>query len=106
MFARLVVTQLRPCLATEFPIMFEREIMPLMKKQQGFVDELLLVSAQTKESVSISLWETKSLAETYDRELCPRVEKMMERFIEGVPSVQEFEEKFATFHEVGNLAEV
>jgi hypothetical protein len=106
MFARLVVMQLRPSLATEFPIMFEREIVPLLKKQQGFVDELLLIAPRTKESVSISLWETKSLAESYDRELCPRVEKIMERFIEGVPSVQNFEEKFATFHEMGTLAAV
>lgn len=86
--------------------MFEKEIVPLLKKQMGFVDELLLVSPKTMESVAISLWETKSYAEIYNRELYPRIEKMVEKFIEGVPFIQNFEEKYATFHEISILATV
>jgi hypothetical protein len=99
MFARHVTLQLRPSLATEFPVMFEMEIVPLLKKQKGFVDEMLLVAPTTMESVAISLWETKECAEIYNRELYPTVEKMVEKFIEGVPFIQNFEEKYTTFHE-------
>ncbi|MGB7730346.1 MAG: hypothetical protein WBL50_20120 [Candidatus Acidiferrum sp.] len=106
MFARLVTMQLRPSLANEFPVTFEKEIVPLLKKQEGFMDELLLISPQSREMVAISLWEKKSYAEIYNRELYPRVEKIVERFIEGVPIVQNFDEKFATFHEVAIPATV
>ena len=106
MFARLVTLQLKPSLANEFPVAFEKEIVPLLKKQRGFVDELLLVAPQTKEMVAISLWETKEYAEIYNRELYPGVEKMVEKFIEGVPIVQNFEEKYATFHEISILATI
>jgi hypothetical protein len=99
MFVRLVTMQLKPSLAEKFPVMFEEEIMPLLKKQKGFVDELLLVAPETKEMVAISLWETKGYAEIYHRELYPTVEKMVEKFIEGVPFIQNFEEKYATFLE-------
>ena len=58
MFARHVTMQLKPSLAKEFPVTFEKEIVPLLKKQKGFVDELLLVAPETKEMVAISMWET------------------------------------------------
>jgi hypothetical protein len=106
MFARLVTMQLRPSLANEFPATFEQEIMPVLKKQQGFVDELLLVAPQIREMVAISLWEMKSHAEIYNRELYPMVEKMVEKFIEGVPIIQNFDEKYATFHEMAIPATV
>jgi len=98
--------QLKPSLANEFPVTFEKEIVPLLKKQRGFMDELLLLAPQTKETVAISLWETKEHAEICNRELYPRVEKLVEKFIEGVPIVQNFEEKYATFHEIPILATV
>jgi hypothetical protein len=100
MYARLVTMQLRPSFANEFPLVFEKEIVPLLKKQGGFVDELLLVAPKTREMVAISLWETKSNADTYNRELYPKVEKMVEKFIEGVPDIQDFDEKYATFHKI------
>ncbi len=106
MFARLVTMQLRPSLANEFPVTFEKEIVPLLRKQEGFVDELLLISPQSREMVAVSLWETKSFAEIYNRELYPRLEKMVEKFVEGVPIVQNFDEKYATFHEVAIPAKV
>ena len=106
MFARHVTMQLKPSFAKEFPVMFEEEIVPLLKKQKGFVDELLLVAPETMESVAISLWETKEYAQIYNRELYPLVEKMVEKFIEGVPIIQNFEEKYATFHEIAIQATV
>jgi hypothetical protein len=106
MFARHVTMQLKPSLAKEFTVTFKKEIVPLLKKQMGFVDELLLVSPGTMESVAISLWETKGYAEIYNREMYPRIQKMVEKFVEGVPFIQNFEEEYATFHEISILATV
>ena len=88
MFARHITLQLKPTLAKEFPVTFEKEILPLLKKQKGFVDELFLVSPEKKEVVAISLWEKKEYAEDYHRELYPQVEKIVEKFIEGFPVVK------------------
>src|SRR5271165_6137093 len=100
MFARHITLQLKPNLAKEFPVTFEKEIVPLLKKQKGFVDELLLMTPEKKELVAISLWETKEYAEIYNRELYPRVEKMVEKYIEGAPVIKIFEEQYATFHKI------
>jgi len=72
----------------------------LLKKQKGFVDELLLVTPEKKEVVAISLWEKKESAEIYNRELYPEVEKMLEKFIEGFPIIKNFVAEYSTFHKI------
>jgi hypothetical protein len=104
MFAREVVLQLKPDVVNGLPVTFEKEILPLLSKQKGFLDELLLVTPEKKEVVAISLWETKEYAELYNRELYPQIEKIMARFIEGIPVVKKFEAKYSTFHKVAFAA--
>ncbi len=100
MFAREVVLQLKPNVAKELPVTFEKEILPLLRRQKGFVDELLLVTPEKREVEAISLWESKEYAELYNRELYPEIEKIMARYIEGIPVVKKFEAEFSTFHKV------
>ncbi len=100
MFAREIVLQLKPNVVKELPVMFEKEILPLLRRQKGFVDELLLVTPEKRELEAISLWETKEYAETYNKELYPQIEKIMAPFIEGIPVVKKFEAEYSTFHKV------
>lgn len=104
MFAREVVLQLKPHMVKELPVTFEKEILPLLRKQKGFVDELLLVTPEKREAEAISLWETKEYAESYSRELYPQIEKIIARFIDGVPVVKRFEAEYSTFHKVAFAA--
>ena len=106
MYARPVTLQLKPNLVNEFPVTFEKEILPLLRKQRGFLDELLLVTPEKREMVAISLWETKEHAETYNRELYPQIEKIVAKFIEGIPVVKKFETEYSTFHKIAFAATV
>jgi len=106
MFARHVTMQLKPTLANEFPVTFEKEILPLLRKQRGFLDELLLMTPEKREVVAISLWETKEHAENYHREVYPQVEKIVNRFAEGTPIVKKFEPQYSTFHKLAFAAKV
>jgi hypothetical protein len=104
MFARQVVLQLKSNVQKEFPVAFEKEILPLLRRQKGFLDELLLVTPEKKEVEAISLWETKEYAETYKRELYPQIEKIVNRFVEGIPTVKNFEAEYSTFHKIAFAA--
>jgi len=106
MFARHVTMQLKSNMANEFPVAFEKEILPLLRKQRGFLDELLLMTPEKREVVAISLWETKKHAENYHREVYPQVEKIVNRFAEGIPSVKQFEPQYCTFHQAAFAAKV
>ena len=106
MFARLVTLQVKPNLVNEFPVTFEKEILPLLKRQRGFLDELLLVTPEKREVVAISLWETKEYGETYNRELYPQIEKIVNRFVEGIPTVKKFEAEYSRMHKIAFAATV
>ena len=106
MFARLVTLQVKSTMVNEFPVTFEKEILPLLRRQKGFLDELLLVTPEKRELVALSLWETKEYAEIYTREVYPQIEKIVARFSEGVPTVKKFEAEYSTFHKVAFAAKV
>ena len=67
MFARHVSFRLKPNLAAEATQTFEKEIVPLLRKQKGFRDEITLLAADGREAVGISIWDQKESAEAYER---------------------------------------
>jgi hypothetical protein len=50
------------------------------------------------------LWETKEHAETYHREMYPQIEKIVDKFAEGIPTVKKFDAEYSTFHNVAFAA--
>src|SRR3990172_6815549 len=88
MFARTVRMQLKPNSATEFTRLLEKEVIPLLRKQQGFKDEITFVPSGGTEAVAISLWEQKENADAYSRGAYPDVLKAMAKVVEGTPQVQ------------------
>ena len=67
MFTRNVTMKLKPNTAPEFKGLVENEILPLLRKQQGFRDEFTFVAPERSEVLAISLWESKEDAEAYNR---------------------------------------
>jgi heme-degrading monooxygenase HmoA len=96
MFSRHITMQIKKNLVSEFPKVIEKEILPLLRRQKGFLDELVLMAPDKTEVVAISLWETKEFAETYQREFYPEVVKILDKYIEGLPAVKTFDVEFAT----------
>src|SRR3989304_2053310 len=100
MFARTVRMQLEPNSVPEFTLTVEKEIIPLLRKQQGFKDEITFVPTDGKEAVAISLWEQKENAETYGRGTYPEVLKTLARVVEGTPQVHTAEVCNSTWHKI------
>jgi hypothetical protein len=100
MFARTVRMQLKPNSAAEFTRTVEKEVIPLMRKQAGFKDEITFIPSGGKEAVAISLWEQKENAETYQRDSYPEMLKTVAKLIEGTPQVQASEVSNSTWHNI------
>ncbi len=100
MFARTVRMQLKPNSGAEFTLMVEKEVIPVLRKQQGFKDEITFLPADGKEAVAISLWEQKENAEAYQRGAYPEVLKAVAKVIEGTPQVQTSEVSNSTWHKI------
>jgi len=100
MFARNVTMRLKPNSVPEFTRTFENEILPLLRKQTGFQDEIALVVQGGNEAVGISLWDEKANAETYERGTYPQVLKALSKVVEGTSRVQTCEVSNSTFHKI------
>src|ERR1041384_1230041 len=74
MYARQVSMNLKPNKGDELIQTLENEILPLLRKQNGFEDEITLASREGKKAVAISLWDRKESADVYSRETYPQVE--------------------------------
>ena len=98
MFARNVSIHLKPNMLSDYTRTFEKEVLPLLRKQKGFKDEVTFADASGVDVTAISLWENKTDAEAYNTNIYPLVLKTMARFIEGTPKVQTSDVVNSTFH--------
>src|SRR6266545_5132483 len=68
MYARNVSMHLKANTAGEFTQTFEKDVLPLLRKQNGFKDEISFVAPDRSEAVAISLWDRKENADKYGRD--------------------------------------
>src|SRR5258708_23180259 len=66
MFARKVSMQLKSTVV-EFTQTMEKEVIPLLRKQKGFRDEITLVAPRGNQVFGISLWYRAEDADAYSR---------------------------------------
>ena len=99
MFARNVSIHLKSNMLSDYTRTFEKEVLPLLRKQNGFKDELTF-STGPSEVTAISLWDNKASAEAYNTKTYPEVLKTLARFIDGMPKVQTGEVVNSTFHKI------
>jgi heme-degrading monooxygenase HmoA len=100
MFARNVSFQLKSNMHSDYTRTFENEVLPLLRKQKGFKDEIALSNPGSQNAIVISLWDSKANAEAYNTNAYPQVLKTLGKFIDGTPRVQTFEAVTSTFHDV------
>jgi hypothetical protein len=100
MFARKVIVRLKPDAAGPFLQKMENEIIPLLRKQKGFLDEVTLLSQSGKEIYAYSFWENSDDAETYDRTTFREVTGMLTELIEGSVRVHTYMVANSTFHKL------
>jgi hypothetical protein len=91
MFARNISIHLKSNMLSDYTRCFEKDILPLLRKQNGFKDEITLASPGGVDVTAISLWENKNDADTYNANTYPQVLKTLARFIEGAPEVHTFD---------------
>jgi len=106
MFARSVSFHLKPGRSAEFTRLLDKDVIPVLRKQQGFQDEIAFVAPGGLDAVGISMWDLKENAEIYGRGAYPGVLRALEQVVEGTPQVQGYEVSNSTFHKITTPATV
>ena len=100
MFVRKVSTLLKADSISKFSLLMEQEVIPLLRKQNGFQDLLTFFAPSEDAVTGISLWDKASNAETYSRETYPAVLKKLAAILEGTPQVDTYDVVNSTFHKI------
>lgn len=98
MFSRIVTMHLKPNHIAEFTKEVEDKVLPVLRKQEGFRDEIFFTSQDGKEAIGISLWDRKENAETYNQKAYPEVLKAMKNVLEGDPQVKTYDVATSTIY--------
>ena len=104
MYARRVSMKLKPNSTLEFTQRLEKEVIPMLRKQSGFRDEITFVTAGGAEAFGVSLWDNKLSADNYNRGGYAEVTKILAKLVNGTPRVETFEVSNSTFHEIAAAA--
>ena len=102
MFARNVTLHLKANSAPEFTRKLENDVLPVLRKQNGFKDEITFVAPNGTEALAISLWEKRENAEAYGRDTYPAVLQSLAKVVEGQPRVDAYEVSNSTFHKIAS----
>jgi hypothetical protein len=104
MYTRNVRIKLKTNGAPQFTRILETEIIPLLRKQEGFQDEMLFVAPQRNEAVAISFWDKQVNAEAYNHIAYLDVLRMLSTVVEKMPTVETFEVANSTPHQIAASA--
>jgi heme-degrading monooxygenase HmoA len=100
MYARQLSIQLKPDSRSDFTHKIESEILPLLRNQKGFQDEITFVNPAGRDAFAVSLWDSKESAEAYNRTTFAEVTKLLSKLVEGTPRVKSYEVANSTFHKI------
>jgi hypothetical protein len=100
MFARKVSMQLKPGSIAKFSLLMDKEVIPKLRKQHGFQDEITFSVPSNDNVFGISIWDKAEDAEAYNRGTYPAVLKILSTLTEGTPRVETYEVVNSTFHKI------
>jgi quinol monooxygenase YgiN len=91
MFTRVVEIKSKAGKSKELTNTVNEKVLPILKKQRGFVDEIVLISDKENDRVlAISFWNNSEDAELYHREHFPQVRDSVRHLLDGEPLVRTF----------------
>lgn len=95
--------QIKPNAGGAFALQFEQQLLPLLRAQPGFKDEMLLVVPGGPEIFFITFWESHANVESYERSVWPEFMKMLVNILER-PVQRRFQLAHSTLHPEGSAS--
>ncbi len=101
MFTRIVELISESGKAKELANTINEKVLPILKKQRGFVDETVLISdTEPTRVLGLSFWNSKEDAERYHQEQYPKIHEMLKHLLETEPNIRTFDVHTSTTHRI------
>jgi heme-degrading monooxygenase HmoA len=101
MFTRVVEIRCKSGKTADLARVASEQAMPILRRQHGFQDEIVLVSnTDPTKVVAMSFWTKREDAEQYHREQYPRVRELLQPYCESDPTLTTYEVHTSTAHHI------
>ena len=100
MFTRIVELTTKPGKNKQLSDTINEKVLPILKKQKGFVDETVLSDKDDSRVLGLSFWNTKEDAEQYHRAEYQKVRETLLHLLEVEPVIRTFEVHTSTTHRI------
>ena len=99
MYTRVVETISKQGRARELCHAIDEKVLPILRKQAGFVDEVVMVSdTEANHVLAVSFWKTRRDAERYEREQFDNARKAIQQMFESTPVIRTYDVHTSTAH--------
>jgi quinol monooxygenase YgiN len=99
MFTRIVEMHCKKGQMQELATLIREKVVPILRSQEGFRDEIALVSSEDPNlMLGLSFWDHREAAEQYQRQAYSRVADLLDPFCDGKPTLRTFEVSMSTAH--------
>ena len=103
MFTRVVELTSKPGQARELSNTINEKGVPILKRQTGFVDEIVLNSnAEPDKVLALSFWKTREDAERYQREQYKNIHDSVRHLLQAEPNVRTFDVHSSTGQKIAS----
>lgn len=102
MFTRIVSMTCKPGQVQQACKTITDNVLPILKKQKGFLDEILLVSTtDPNQLLGMSFWNSREDAEAWNREQYQKVrQQVMQEVLASEPILQTYDVNVSTAHRI------
>jgi len=83
--------RLKPNTAAHFQQTMASEVLPMLKRQQGFHDDMVLMSPDGREAIGISIWDSQQAAETYSQQSYTEIKQKLSNVTESTPTLKTYD---------------
>jgi heme-degrading monooxygenase HmoA len=101
MFTRVVEIRTKTGKARDFSTTLNEKVLPLLRKQPGFVDEITLFSTREPDRIlALSFWQSEKDAQLYNDEQFTKVTEILSPILETPPHIQTYNVDTSTTHHI------
>ncbi len=89
MFSRIVTMKLKQNQSiTDLTKALDEKVLPVLQKQTGFKNAVICASPNGTEAISLTVWDRKENAESYNQNTYPQVLQSLTALLDGSPNVK------------------
>ena len=101
MFTRVVEVNTKNGKAKDVCRTIQEKVLPILKSQNGFVDEVTLVSTSNPNRVlALSFWRTREDAQQYQSQQFQNVTNLIRSQLEADPKIETYDLESSTVHQI------